>query len=61
MQPVPGELSGIPHCHATKASLMKRNLAVWGVAFVGECSATWVEGVSQRVVEQVGDMRHVDV
>lgn len=51
MQPAPSELSGIPLHHSTKAISMTRNLAVWGVAFMGECSTTWVEGMSQRVVE----------
>lgn len=51
MQPAPGEMSGASLHHTTETSSMTRNLAVGGVAFVGERSATWVESVPQRVVE----------
>lgn len=36
-------------------------LAVWGVALMGQGPSPGVEGVAERVVEQVGDVRHVDV
>uniref|UniRef100_A0A6B0UK12 Putative secreted protein n=1 Tax=Ixodes ricinus TaxID=34613 RepID=A0A6B0UK12_IXORI len=36
-------------------------LAVGSVALVGKCSPAWVEGVPERVVEEVGHVRHVDV
>lgn len=51
MQPAPGEMSGASLHHTTETSSMTRNLAVGGVAFMGERSATWVESVPQRVVE----------